>query len=156
MSRGSNLLTKNVPVPDAYQKLIRDQFNSSHAFNKGTGQSANNFKWGNPKSTPTYGHAFSEHGVKKKPNQLIDRAKGKGHQIGQWLDEKSAADFLAGVAKKGPGVYEVSLPSSIKSRGYLPNGTDIKPDMVRVIVKENGGIRSAFPYSSAHPSGIGK
>ncbi|WP_236347619.1 hypothetical protein [Paenibacillus plantiphilus] len=123
---------------------------------EGKGESANNFKWGNPKSTPTYGHTFSEHGAKKKPNQLIDRARGKGHQISQWLDEKSAADFLAEVAKKGPGVHDVPLPSSIKSRGYLPDGTEIKPDMARVIVKEDGGIRSAFPYSSAHPSGIGK
>ncbi|MBE7900969.1 hypothetical protein G7L40_11875 [Paenibacillus polymyxa] len=114
------------------------------------------WKWGNPKSTPTYGHTFSEHGAKKKPNQLIDRARGKGHQISQWLDEKSAVDFLAEVAKKGPGVHEVPLPSSIKSKGYLPDGTEIKPDMARVIVKEDGGIRSAFPYSSAHPSGIGK
>ncbi|WP_231517236.1 contractile injection system protein, VgrG/Pvc8 family [Paenibacillus sp. UNCCL52] len=123
---------------------------------KETKQVANNFKWGNPKSTPTYGHTFSEHGAKKKPNQLIDRARGKGHQISQWIDENSAADFLAEVAKKGPGVHEVPLPSTIKSRGYLPDGTEIKPDMARVIVKEDGGIRSAFPYSSAHPSGIGK
>ncbi|MCG7410902.1 Hint domain-containing protein, partial [Paenibacillus sp. ACRRX] len=36
VSRGSNLLTKNVPVPDVYQKLIRDQFNSFKA-PKGTG-----------------------------------------------------------------------------------------------------------------------
>ncbi|MCG7407917.1 hypothetical protein MH117_10840 [Paenibacillus sp. ACRRX] len=39
VSRGSNLLTKNVPVPDTYQKLIRDQFNSFKA-PKGTGQAA--------------------------------------------------------------------------------------------------------------------
>ncbi|MGG1673123.1 hypothetical protein ACIFOE_21310, partial [Paenibacillus sp. NRS-1783] len=123
---------------------------------KGTEQAANNFKWGNPKSTPTYGHTFSEHGAKKKTNQLIDRARGKGHQISQWIDENSAADFLAEVAKKDPGVHEVPLPSTIKSRGYLPDGSEIKPDMARVIVKEDGGIRSAFPYSSAHPSGIGK
>ncbi|MGM1050422.1 MAG: WXG100 family type VII secretion target [Bacillota bacterium] len=123
---------------------------------EGTPKVPTNFKWGNPKSAPTYGHTFSEHGAKKKLTQLIDRARGKGHQISQWLDEKSAADFLAEVAKKGPGVHEVTLPSSIRSRGYLPDGTEIKPDMARVIVKEDGGIRSAFPYSSAHPSGIGQ
>ncbi|MGC5340402.1 RHS repeat domain-containing protein, partial [Escherichia coli] len=45
------------------------------------------FKWGNPKSKPTYGHTFSEHGQKMKPNQLIDRARNKGHQVGQYLDD---------------------------------------------------------------------
>lgn len=44
----------------------------------------------------------------------------------------------------------------IKSGGYLLDGTEKNPDMARVIVKEDGGIRSAFPFSSAHPSGIGK
>ncbi|WP_246021124.1 phage late control D family protein [Paenibacillus lentus] len=138
-----------------FNQLVRTGDEPLFMFSK-SGGGGNGFKWGNPKSTPTYGHTFSEHGAKKKPNQLIDRARGKGHQISQWLDEKSAAEFLAEVAKKGPGVHEVPLPPFIKSRGYLPDGTEIKPDMARVIVKEDGGIRSAFPYSSAHPSGIGK
>lgn len=111
---------------------------------------------GNPKSAPTYGHTFSEHGAKKLPNQLIDRARANGHQIGQWLDEKSAANFITDVAKKGSGVHEVQLPSSLKTRGYLPDGTEIKPDMARVVVKENGAVRTAYPYSSAHPSGMGQ
>lgn len=114
------------------------------------------FKWGNPKSTPTYGHTFSEHGSKKKPNQLIDRAKALKHQVGQWLDEKSAADFLSKVAKKGPGVHEVPLPSSIRSRSYLPDGKEVKADSARVVVKADGGIKTAFPYNKSYSSGKGK
>ncbi|HAH0866480.1 TPA: hypothetical protein GFY00_08915 [Escherichia coli] len=84
------------------------------------------FKWGNPKSKPTYGHTFSEHGQKMKPSQLIDRARNKGHQVGQYLDDNSAADFIASVAKKGPGVHDVPLPTNIKGRGYLPDGTEVR------------------------------
>lgn len=44
------------------------------------------FKWGNPKSKPTYGHTFSEHGQKMKPSQLIDRARNKDHQVKKKID----------------------------------------------------------------------
>ncbi|WP_249956914.1 RHS repeat-associated core domain-containing protein, partial [Escherichia coli] len=108
------------------------------------------FKWGNPKSKPTYGHTFSEHGQKMKPNQLIDRARNKGHQVGQYLDDNSAADFIASVAKKGPGVHDVPLPTNIKSRGYLPDGTEVVPDMARVVVKPDGSVRTSFPFNSSH------
>jgi len=30
-------------------------------------------KWRNPKSKPTYGHTFIDHGQKLKPQQLMDR-----------------------------------------------------------------------------------
>ena len=111
-----------------------------------------NLKWGNPKSKPTYGHTFSEHGQKMKPNQLIDRARNKGHQVGQYLDDNAAADFIASVAKKGEGVHDVSLPTNIKGRGYLPNGTEIVPEMARVIVKSDGSVRTSFPFNSSHPN----
>ncbi|WP_454827608.1 RHS repeat-associated core domain-containing protein [Paraburkholderia xenovorans] len=58
------------------------------------------FKWGNPKNGPTYGHTFLDHGKKLKPQQLIGRARGKGHQIGQCLDDNAAAIFITDVAKK--------------------------------------------------------
>ncbi|MDP9536691.1 RHS repeat-associated core domain-containing protein [Pseudomonas protegens] len=108
------------------------------------------FKWGNPKSKPTYGHTFSEHGQKLKPNQLTDRARSKGHQVGQYLDDNVAADFIADVAKKGPGVHEVPLPANVEGRGYLPNGIAVTSDMARVIVKPDGSVRTSFPYNSSH------
>ncbi|MEK3752386.1 hypothetical protein NYE25_29815 [Paenibacillus sp. FSL E2-8871] len=54
---------------------------------EGTGQSANNFKWGNPKSTPTYGHTFSEHGAKKNPYQLIVNFHKTGNMKCRTLQE---------------------------------------------------------------------
>ncbi|MFB0846906.1 hypothetical protein [Paenibacillus oleatilyticus] len=78
---------------------------------------------------------FTEHGAKKTSNQLIDRAKSKEHQIGQWLDEQSAADFLAEIAKKRRGVRGVPLPGTLKTRSFLPDGTELEPDMARVVVK---------------------
>lgn len=140
-------------VPKRVGDIPLGQWLQKFAANNG---SQVNFKWGNPKSKPTYGHTFTEHGMKKKANQLIDRARAKGHQIGQWLDEKGAAKFIADVAKKGTGVHEVSLPKSLKNRGFLPDGTEIKPDMARVVVKENGGVKTVYPFSRAYPSGKGQ
>ncbi|ELY2857115.1 hypothetical protein SMC92_004246 [Cronobacter dublinensis] len=87
-----------------------------------------------------------------KPNQLKDRARSKGHQFGQFLDDDSAADFIASVAKNGPGVHDVQLPENIKGRGYLPDGTKVIPDMARVVVKADGSVRTSVPFSSLHPN----
>ncbi|MCK9791248.1 RHS repeat-associated core domain-containing protein [Providencia sp. CIM-Carb-044] len=116
------------------------------------GDCCDKLKWGNPKSKPTYGHTFIDHGQKLKPQQLMDRARAKNHQIGQYLDDNAAANFISDVAKKGPGVHDVPLPNNISGRGYLPNGVEIKPDMARVVVKPDGSIRTSFPYSSSHPN----
>ena len=116
------------------------------------GWSCGNFKCGNPKSKPTYGHTFSDHGQKVKSNQLKDRARSKGHQIGQYDDDKLAAEFIANVAKKGSGVHDVPLPQNIKGRGYLPDWTEIFPDMARVVVKPDGSVRTSFPFNSSYPN----
>ena len=116
--------------------------------------SASKFKWGNPKSTPTYGHTFSIHGKKLTTQQLIDRANGfdNPHQVGQWLDEQQAADFLADVVKNREGAFDVQLPSDIKARSILPNGTEVIPDMVKIVMKPDGSIKTAYPYSSLYPN----
>ena len=80
--------------------------------------------------------------------QLIDRARSLGHQVGQWLDDQNAADFLAEIAQRGEGVYDVHLPSNVRGRSFLPNGTEVFADMARVVVKADGSIRTAFPFSS--------
>ncbi len=110
------------------------------------------FKWGNSKSKPTYGHTFIDHGQKLKPQQMIDRARAKGHQTGQYLDDQSAAEFIADVAQKGPGVHDVVLPENIRARGYLPDGTEVSSDMARVVVKPDGSVRTSFPFNSSHPN----
>lgn len=118
------------------------------------GDSKSKLKWGNPKSTPTYGHTFSEHGQKQTAQQLIDRANGfeNPHQVGQWLDNQQAADFLADAAKKGEGAFDVKLPSDIKARVFLPDGTEVTPDMAKIVLKPDGSIRTAYPYSSLYPT----
>jgi hypothetical protein len=61
-----------------------------------------------------------------------------------------AADFIANVAKKGPGVHNIRLPSGM-GRSFLADGTELSTDMARIVVKGDGSIRTAFPFSSAHP-----
>jgi hypothetical protein len=107
-------------------------------------------KWGNPKSTPVYGHTFLEHGSKLTREQLVDRARNLGHQIGQWIDDDAAARFIAEVARRGPGIHDAPLPGGL-GRTFLANGTELATDMARVVVKPNGTVRTAFPFSSAHP-----
>ena len=111
-------------------------------------------KWGNPKSIPTYGHTFLEHGQKQTAQQLIGRANGfkNPHQVGQWLDNQQAADFLANVVKGREGNIDVKLPSNIKARVFLPNGTEVIPDMAKIILKPDGSIRTAYPYNSSYPT----
>jgi len=112
---------------------------------------ASNLKWGNPKSTPTYGHTFLDHTSKLTPAQILDRARSLGHQVGQWTDDVSGAEFIAGVARRGPGIHDVPLPRGL-GRSFLADGTELQADMARIVVKPNGAVRTAFPFSSAHPN----
>jgi hypothetical protein len=121
------------------------------ATTQAAGDAANAFKWGNPSSKPTYGHTFLDHTMKLKPRELIDRARGKGHQIGQWLDDNAAAGFIAEVAKKGSGIHDFPIPRGV-GRSFLGDGTELSTDMARVVVKPNGSVRTAYPYNSAHPN----
>jgi hypothetical protein len=133
---------KQFAVQEGKETSRNSKYNSSER------GSSPNLKWGNPKSKPTYGHTFSQHGQKQTSTQLTDRARNLEHQVGQWLDDQKAAVFLANVAKKGEGVYDVMLPADIKGRRFLPDGTEVTTDMARVIVKPDRSIRTAFPYNS--------
>ena len=107
-------------------------------------------RWGNPRSRPTFGHTFSQHGQRVRPSQLQDRARGLGHQVGGFTDDAAAAQRIADVARnRGPGVHDVPL-DGVGARGYLPDGTAVQPDMMRVVVKDDGSVRTAFPFDSAH------
>ena len=119
-----------------------------------TGGLNTKLKWGNPKSVPTYGHTFSQHGKKFSTQQLLDRARGfeNPHQVGQWLDEQQAADFLADVVKNQEGVLDVELPAEIKARSILPDGSEVIPDRAIIVIKPDGSIRTAYPYNSLYPN----
>lgn len=154
---------KNNPVtyhdPSGYEGKKKNGCNIPSEFGDDGGnglEGGNNskLKWGNPKSTPTYGHTFLEHGQKQTAQQLIGRANGfkNSHQVGQWLDNQQAADFLANVVKGREGNIDVKLPSNIKARVFLPNGTEVIPDMAKIIIKPDGSIRTAYPYNSSYPT----
>jgi hypothetical protein len=111
-----------------------------------------NYKWGNPKSVPTYGHTFLDHGQKVTLTQLKDRARGLQHQIGQYLDDNHAAKVLADLAQtQQAGVYDVPIPEGLQTRLVLPDGTEIVADSLRIVIKDNGTIRTSYPFNSQHP-----
>ena len=110
------------------------------------------WNWANPKSTKTFGHTFLSHGPKVKRQRLRDRARGTGSQIGQWSNEADAAGLIRDVAMEhGPGVHDVEL-GEVEGTVVLPDGTEVPADKARVIVKPDGSIRTAFPFSSEHPN----
>lgn len=110
-----------------------------------------NLKWGNPASTPTYGHTFSDHGQKVTPAQLKDRARSLGHQVGAWTNDATAATWIAGIATQGPGAHSASIPAGL-GRSYAPDGKELKADMGLVVVKPDGAVRTAYPYDSSQPT----
>ncbi|NQJ69548.1 hypothetical protein HO539_07510 [Streptococcus suis] len=118
----------------------------------------NNLKWNNPKNVPTFGHTFSEHGQKVSLESLKDRARNKGHQIGQFLDDQSAGLELGKIAQeKGTGVWDIPLPPTLlKIRVVTETGEEVIADSMRVIVKLSGGIKTAFPFNSSLPTTITK
>jgi hypothetical protein len=110
-------------------------------------------KWDNPKSIPTFGHAFTRHGKKIKAASLADRAAAEGVQIGQFLDEEVAAAHIANIAQtRGQGTYDISLPPGLRTRVMLPTRVEVPADMMRVVVNADGLITTSFPYSSQHPT----
>ena len=55
-------------------------------------------------------------------------------------------------SKNREGVFDVALPSNIKACSFLPSGIEITPDMAKIVLKPNGGIRTAYPYNSLYPN----
>jgi len=84
------------------------------------------------------------------------RARDGGKQLGQWKDNQIVADFIAEIAqKKGAGTHDVPLPSKhgkhFPAVVYLKTGFKHYADKARIIVKEDGSVETAYPFSSSHP-----
>lgn len=102
---------------------------------------------------------MKKHSSKIKSQQLIERVQAEQHQVGKWLDNKIAADFLDEVVKNEPDInlpnrdklYYIDLPNGVNGVSYLPDGTELTADKAIVIVKDNGGIRTAYPFNSNYP-----
>lgn len=71
----------------------------------------------------------------------------------QWTNDQSAADFLAEIAKRGEGVYDVDLPQNVKDGRFLSSIVEITPNKARVIVTPNGSIITAYPYNNSWECG---
>ena|GEM_PF-1341385 len=111
-------------------------------------------KWDNPKSGPTYGHLFLEHGRKKTKQQLWDRARGLGHQVGQFLDDDATASFVAKYVqdkKPSPGVHHIDLPDDLPVRILLPDGKEISGNKIFILFKSDGSVKTGFPYNDLFP-----
>lgn len=109
-------------------------------------------KWGDPKSTKAYGHTFKDHGQKVKDNQLKDRARGLGHQVGAWTDDAAAAARLWAECQPQPDgtkMFEFDIAAT-DGRAFLPTGEAVDVDRARVVMGPAGGIKTAYPFSSQH------
>lgn len=104
---------------------------------------ASGLKWGNPKSTPTYGHTFSEHGAQNTKG-LVGEAGGTGRAQGQWLNNDAAAKFLAEQRPKLNGPASVRIPRGL-GRVVNPDGSFSPASRATLVPSANGGFRTAYP-----------
>ncbi|QRK08617.1 hypothetical protein JQX13_53565 [Archangium violaceum] len=100
-------------------------------------------KWGNSKSTPTYGHTFSEHGAQNTKG-LIGEAGGTGKPQGQWLNNDAAAKFLAEQRPNINGPTTVNIPEGL-GRVVNPDGSFSPATRAILVPSANGGFRTAYP-----------
>ncbi|CAM3584514.1 RHS repeat-associated core domain-containing protein [Saccharibacillus brassicae] len=105
-------------------------------------------KWDNPASRPTWGHTWSDHGQARTESALYNRARSKLTQQGRWWNNKAAAAFIAPIAQRGYGVYDVALPANNPSRTFFGNNTNLKADRAKIAVRADGSVRTAYPYHS--------
>lgn len=65
------------------------------------------------------------------------------------MDDNHAAQVLGDIAQTHqPGAHDVPLPQGLKTRVVLPDGTEIPADSLRIIIKDDGTIRTSFPFNS--------
>ncbi len=99
------------------------------------------------KSSKKYGHARSEHGSQRNAQELKNRARKAPHGIGQpqgHFSDNRMIEEAFGKAPSTPGVHDVQV--SKPSKVYYPNGQEKETDIVRVIISEKKGPRTAYPY----------
>ena len=99
----------------------------------------------NWKSVKQFGHTFTEHGAKRPLQQLIDRANSHlGPEMGQWLDNDKAAQFLKQYLDIGEPVT-VQLPEGL-GRVVLADGTTVPATAARIFPNSTRtGLTTAIP-----------
>jgi hypothetical protein len=98
-----------------------------------------------PKSRPTFGHTFSEHGAgAKNTRSLTDRARSTGQAQGQWLDDGGAADFLKGLHVDGAGPRSVRIADGLGQVG-MPKDQIVPARGATLVPGPNALYRTAYP-----------
>ena len=110
------------------------------------------FDWNNPECETTYGTTFTNHGSHHEVIAMMIKSQKKGRQLGQWTDDKKAAEFIEKIVKeRGVGVHDVLLPRTalegFPSVVYLSAGMKHYADKARIIVNEDGSVKTAYPFS---------
>ena len=95
------------------------------------------------KASKKYGHARQRHGSQLKKQQLMDRAKTSNDPQGHFSDNRMIEEAFD-KAPKTPGIHDVKV--SQISNVYYPDGTTKTTDIVRVVIYENRGPVTAYPY----------
>ncbi|MEV1329876.1 polymorphic toxin-type HINT domain-containing protein [Micromonospora costi] len=98
-----------------------------------------------PKSRPTFGHTFSQHGAgAKNTKSLMDRARSTGQEQGQWLDNDAASDFLRGAHLPDAGPRGVVLPEGL-GQVIMPDGSIVPATRAILVPSSNGLYKTAYP-----------
>ncbi|MEM6647003.1 MAG: RHS repeat-associated core domain-containing protein [Bacteroidota bacterium] len=100
-------------------------------------------------SVKQFGHTFKKHGSGTKiTGKLLDRARQKNTQQGQWLSNDDAASFLSQYSDITE-VTEVDIPSGL-GQVIMPNGEIVSATRARLVPKPEGGFRTAFPITDSN------
>ncbi|WP_025123973.1 RHS repeat-associated core domain-containing protein, partial [Serratia sp. H1w] len=94
-------------------------------------------------STKKYGHARNRHGSQHSEQSMRDRARSTGNPQGHFSDNRMIEEAFE-KAPITPGVHDVKVSQS--SNVYYPNGATKDTYIVKVIISENKGPVTAYPY----------
>lgn len=98
-----------------------------------------------PKSRPTFGHSFSEHGAGSKITQsLTDRARSTGKSQGQWLDNDAAAQFMQDNFVPGAGPRSSIIPEGL-GQVIMPDGSIVPAGAATFVPSPGGLYKTSFP-----------
>jgi hypothetical protein len=84
------------------------------------------------------------------------RRAALGHQVGKFVDDPVAAAAISKYIRENklePGAHEIPIPDGVAGVGFLKDRTHLtNPDKVLIYIKKNGRSKTAYPFSSKHPS----
>lgn len=98
----------------------------------------------NWKSKPNFGHTFETYGAgKKNTKSLMDRARGKNQEQGQWLDNEKVAELLNSNGKVDK-VIKIDIPEGF-GQVITKTGEIIPANRAIIVPSPKGKIKTAYP-----------